>query len=125
MSNINHNIKQRKKVWWLTLEANTIITYLACIFFLFIIGRIFIVPLKFILKLIFNSIIGGILIFVINLIGGMFNFHIGLNIITTIVVGILGIPRSNIVDNFKFIIIRFITKMSLILVKQNNILYND
>lgn len=89
------------------MEANTIITYLACIFFLFIIGRIFIVPLKFILKLIFNSIIGGILIFVINLIGGMFNFHIGLNIITTIIVGILGIPRSNIVNNFKFIIIRF------------------
>lgn len=76
------------------MEANTIITYLACIFFLFIIGRIFIVPLKFILKLVFNSIIGGILIFIINLIGGIFNFHIGLNIITAIIVGILGVPGA-------------------------------
>lgn len=103
------------------MEANTIIIYLACIFFLFIIGKIFIVPLKFILKLIFNSIIGGILIFVINLIGGMFNFHIGLNILTAIVVEILGVPRRNFISNFKYIIV----KMSLILVNENNILYNN
>lgn len=93
------------------MEANTIITYLACILFLFIIGRIFIVPLKFILKLIFNSIIGGILIFVINLIGGIFNFHIGLNIITAIVVGILGVPRSYFISNFKFAVIEFSRKI--------------
>ena len=77
------------------METNTIITYLACIFFLLIIGRIFILPIKSILKLIGNSVLGGILIFVINLVGGMFNFHIGLNIGTAIIVGILGIPRSN------------------------------
>lgn len=106
MSNINHNIKQRKKVWWLTLEANTIITYLACIFFLFIIGRIFIVPLKIIMKLVGNSILGGILIFIVNMIGTMFNFHIGLNIGTAIVTGILGIPRSNSSNIFKVFIIK-------------------
>jgi len=85
------------------LETNTIITYLACIFFLLIIGRIFILPLKSILKLIGNSVIGGILIFVINLVGAMFNFHIGLNIGTAVVVGILGIPRSNPFNHFKII----------------------
>lgn len=74
------------------LEANTIITYLACVFFLLILGRVFILPIKSVLKLVGNSILGGILIFVINVIGGMWNFHIGLNIITTIIVGILGIP---------------------------------
>lgn len=83
------------------MEANTIITYLACIFFLLIVGRIFILPLKSILKLIGNSIIGGILIFVINMIGTMFNFHIGLNIGTAITVGILGVLRSSIINIFK------------------------
>ena len=87
------------------METNTIITYLACIFFLFIIGRIFILPLKSILKLIGNSVIGGILIFIINIIGNIFNFHIGLNIGTAIVVGILGIPRSNTFNIFKNIFI--------------------
>ena len=33
-----------------------------------------------------------ILIFIINLIGGAFSFHIGLNVGTSILVGILGIP---------------------------------
>ena len=51
-----------------------ILTYLACICFIFIIGRIFIVPIKKILKLIFNSILGGIIIYVINLIVANLDF---------------------------------------------------
>lgn len=69
-----------------------IIIFLACICFLFIICKIFIVPIKWIIKLIFNSLLGAILIFAINLIGGIWGFHIGLNFITAIIVGILGIP---------------------------------
>jgi len=76
------------------LESSTVIIYLACIFFLFLFGRIFIIPLKNILKLVGNSILGGILIFIINLIGGAFNFHIGLNIATSLIVGILGVPGA-------------------------------
>ena len=74
-----------------------IITYLACICFLFIFGRIFIVPIKKILKLIINSILGGLTIFLINLVGGIWGFHIGLNIFTSILVGVLGLPGAVIV----------------------------
>lgn len=70
------------------------IIFLACICFLFIIGKIFIVPLKLIMKLIFNSILGGLIIFAINLIAGIWDFHIGLNFFTSIIVGILGIPGA-------------------------------
>jgi len=76
------------------LEVNNIITILACIFFIFIIGKIFIIPIKAIGKLALNSILGGVLIYIINLVGGMFNFHIGLNVATSIFIGILGIPGS-------------------------------
>lgn len=69
-----------------------LIAYLACICFLFIFGRIFIVPIKKILKLVFNSILGGVVIFLINLIGANFGFHIGLNIFTSIIIGLLGLP---------------------------------
>lgn len=72
---------------------NTII-FLACICFLFIIGRIFIVPIKWILRLVFNSILGAVLILIINLIGGIWGLHIGLNFFTAIMVGILGIPGA-------------------------------
>ncbi len=71
-----------------------ILTYLACICFIFIIGRIFIVPIKKILKLILNSIFGGIVIYVINIIGVNFGFHIGLNFVNSIIIGLLGLPGA-------------------------------
>jgi len=70
------------------------IIFLACICFLFIIGKIFIVPIKLIIKLIFNSILGALIILAINLIGGIWGFHLGLNFFTAIMVGILGIPGA-------------------------------
>ena len=86
------------------MEFNNIITYIACILFLFIFGRLFIVPIKTILKLVVNSILGGIAIFIINLIGSFFNFHIGLNIITSIFVGILGIPGVIVIIILKLLL---------------------
>ena len=71
-----------------------VITYLACICFIFIFGRIFILPIKKVMKLVLNSILGGVIIWIINLIGASFNFHIGLNFFTSILVGILGLPGA-------------------------------
>ena len=71
-----------------------LITFVVCIIAIFILGKIFAWPLKGIVKLIGNSIIGGVIIFIINLIGANLNFHVGLNIGTALVVGILGIPGA-------------------------------
>ena len=76
----------------IVLDSNSIIVYVACVIFLFLIGKFFIIPLKSIGKIIGNSILGGILIFIVNSIGSVFNFHIGLNIATAIITGILGVP---------------------------------
>lgn len=88
----------------LILDFNTIITFLGCIIFIFIFGKIFIWPLKNILKLIFNSILGGGLIYIINLIGINFDFHIGLNVITSIIVGLLGLPGAMLLVILKIIL---------------------
>ncbi len=48
------------------------------------------------LKLILNSILGGVCIFIINAIGANFNFHIGINIFTSIFVGLLGLPGAGL-----------------------------
>lgn len=87
------------------MDFNSIIAYIACIFFLFIFGKIFIVPIKTILKLVVNSVLGGLTIFVINFIGSFFNFHIGLNLITSIFVGILGIPGAIVIVIIKLLLI--------------------
>lgn len=75
------------------MDSN-IITFLACICFIFIFGRIFIVPIRKILKIILNSILGGIVIYLINFIGANFGFHIGLNIFTSLMIGFLGLPGA-------------------------------
>lgn len=85
------------------MELNSIIVYIACIIFLFLIGKFFVLPLKSIAKIIGNSILGGILIFVINAIGSIWNFHIGLNIGTAITTGILGIPGVVLLIFLKFL----------------------
>jgi len=86
------------------MDFNNIIAYMACIFFLFIFGRLFIIPIKIIVKLLINSILGGFLIFLINLIGAYFNFHIGINLITSIFVGVLGIPGVIIIVIIRLIL---------------------
>lgn len=65
---------------------------------LFVIGKIFIVPIKWILKLACNSILGGILIWIINLIGGIWGFHIGLNIYTSVLVRYFRSTRGDCFD---------------------------
>ncbi|MGL5417312.1 MAG: pro-sigmaK processing inhibitor BofA family protein [Clostridium sp.] len=48
--------------------------------------------LKWPIKLLLNGIGGVILLWVVNLIGANFGFHIGINIITALIAGIFGIP---------------------------------
>ena len=86
------------------MDQATLIAYLAGIIVIFLIGRIFIIPLKIILKLILNSILGGILILLINFIGETWGFHLGLNIITAVFIGLLGIPGSIVLILLKLLI---------------------
>ena len=81
-----------------------IITFLACICFIFLFGKIFIVPIQKLIKLAINSILGGVVIYIINLVGANFGFHIGLNIITSIIIGILGLPGAVILVLIKLIV---------------------
>lgn len=73
---------------------NNILIYTTCLIFIFIIGKIFIIPIKYITKLLINSMLGGIILYFINFIGTNFDFSIGINIFTSIFVGILGIPGA-------------------------------
>jgi len=78
----------------LSLDINNYLVYIASIIFLFIFGKVFLVPLKSIFKLMLNSILGGLLIYIINIVGMLFNFHIGINIVTSILIGVLGVPGA-------------------------------
>ena len=76
------------------MDNRIILVFIACIAILIVFGKYFAFPLKKILKLIGNSLLGALIIFLINLVGTSFNFHIGFSIINSIIVGILGIPGA-------------------------------
>ena len=61
---------------------------------LIIITRILNIPFSKIIKLIINSILGAILIYFINQTTTTIGIHIGLNIVTSIFIGVFGIPGA-------------------------------
>lgn len=76
------------------MDINNILIIAGCIAAIILIGMIFKIKIWKIIKLIFNSILGGVLIFFINQIGISFGIHIGLNLITSIFIGVFGIPGA-------------------------------
>ncbi|NMB95167.1 MAG: sigmaK-factor processing regulatory BofA [Clostridiaceae bacterium] len=44
------------------------------------------------MKLTGNAIMGAIVLILLNLIGTYFNFHININLLSTLITGLLGIP---------------------------------
>lgn len=69
-----------------------ILAFLFGLVLLYIIGMLLVIPLKVIFKLIINGIIGGVILFLFNLIGGLFGLSIAINPLNAIIVGILGVP---------------------------------
>lgn len=63
------------------------------IFFLAIaLFRVFRTPLKLALKLLVNTLLGFLALWVTNLLAGVTGFSIGLNIWNALTIGILGVP---------------------------------
>ena len=86
------------------MDLNSAIPFIIGVFILFVFGRLFVFPIKKILGLIGNSILGVILIYIVNFIGGFFNFHLGLNFITILFVAILGVPGAVVLTLIKLLI---------------------
>lgn len=74
------------------MDITTIATYAAGIIILFIVAKLFLMPIRFIIKLVWNALIGGALLWLINLVGGLVGFTIAVNWISALVVGLLGVP---------------------------------
>ena len=86
------------------MDFTMILPILIGVGILFVVLKLLALPMKLIIKLVINGIVGGILIFVVNLIGTNFGFMIDLNWITALIVGILGVPGVVIVAILQFII---------------------
>ncbi len=76
----------------LQIELSVILAYAAGLILLYFLGWILIIPIKYLVKLIINGVVGGILLILVNLLGGFVGINIAINPITAIITGILGVP---------------------------------
>lgn len=85
------------------MEISLIIAYAAGLFAVYFIGKLFLMPVKLIWKLIYNGIIGGAMLWIVNLIGSGFHFELGINFVSALVAGFLGIPGVILLIAFKLL----------------------
>ena len=76
----------------MALDPSTIIAFAVGLIALYVIGLLLVIPIKIILKLIINGIIGGITLLLVNFIGGFIGLTIGINPVTAVIAGFLGLP---------------------------------
>lgn len=86
------------------MDFTMILPILIGVAILFVVLKLLALPMKIIIKLVINGLVGGLVIFVINLIGANFGFMIDLTWITALIVGFLGVPGVVIVAILQFIL---------------------
>lgn len=69
-----------------------IIWFIIAILIVFVVAKIFAWPLKVLINLIINGVMGAVLLYLINFVGGNFGLVIPINAVTALIAGILGIP---------------------------------
>lgn len=74
------------------MDFLVIVAYVAGVLILYALGKMLMIPLRSIFNLMVNAVIGGGVLLVINFIGGYWGFTVGVNPVTALVVGLLGVP---------------------------------
>ena len=74
------------------MEMGILLAFTMGMIGLYLLAWIFLIPMKVVVKLMCNSILGGIAVVLVNLVGGAFGINIALNFLTAALVGVLGIP---------------------------------
>lgn len=76
----------------ISIDISVILAYAFGLLLLYIVGWLLVMPVKFLLRLLYNGIIGGIMLWILNLVGGFFNVQVAINPVTALIAGFLGIP---------------------------------
>lgn len=68
------------------------LSFLVALIILYIVLKIIAAPVKIIIKLMINAFVGGVVLFLINLVGAGFGFALNITWLTSLIVGIFGVP---------------------------------
>lgn len=70
----------------------SVVGYILGVLVVLVLAGICLKPIRYIMKILANSILGALCLVIINLAGHIVNIHIGVNPFTAVAVGALGIP---------------------------------
>lgn len=85
-------------------SINVIIAYAFGIILIYLLGRMFLMPLRLIFRLIYNGLVGGVMLWVVNFVGAHIGFTLAINPITALIAGFLGLPGVILLILFKLFI---------------------
>ena len=74
------------------IDLNALTAFAFAALLLYVIARLLLVPIRLIVKLMGNVFVGGILLVIFNVVGSFIGLTLGINLITALVVGFLGVP---------------------------------
>jgi inhibitor of the pro-sigma K processing machinery len=76
----------------LGIDFQVILFFALGLVLLYFTGWLLLAPLKVLLKLIINGILGGLTLLLINLVGGVFSVNIAINPLSALIAGYFGLP---------------------------------
>ncbi len=84
------------------VQIDVLLAYCFAVILLYVLLRVLVIPLRYGLLILYNALVGGAVLLVVNLIGGLFGFHLALNPVTAIIVGFLGVPGLLLLAFFNY-----------------------
>lgn len=89
----------------LDIPFDIVIAYAAGLALLYLVGWLLLVRFKFLLRWMLNGLLGGIALWVLNLIGGLIGVTMAINPVTALTVGFLGVPGVILILFLQFVLL--------------------
>ncbi len=71
---------------------SSVLMFILAALVIFALIKILSAPIRLIFKLLINTAVGFVLLFLVNLIGSYFDFSLEMNLVNALITGIIGIP---------------------------------
>jgi inhibitor of the pro-sigma K processing machinery len=76
----------------IAIDLTTVIFFAVGLALLYALGWLLLVPFKILLRFLFNGLLGGAMLMLINLFGSPLGLRIAINPLTALMAGLLGVP---------------------------------
>jgi len=88
----------------MVFDTMSIFAYAVGLIFIYILLRIFIKPIKWLLKCLWGGLLGGLVLSLVNLVGGFAGVFVTVNPLTALISGFLGVPGVVMVILLQYIL---------------------